>query len=499
MNPRWTDIVTTAGPAPWLAMVLAGAAFAGMATAIIGSLAGYRAIYYIAVFGLLVAGGLVAVTRREPLRFVFLALIACFPVAYAAVPPGRLGYTVFDAVMVALTIGLIGSRVFATSPAGVPLFPTTSLVIAWLLCIPCVVFSQFPLLSLETCILNFAIYAFFLFTLEELGRERGLERLVLLLSIASLVMAAGLFVDHVLHVNLSLRGANLNQMSYAYGFELYRAGGFFQDPQRAGAFLGCMITFLLLLAARGRIRGMGLRFFVWVAIAASSAALITTVSRAAIVACLLVSGMALFAFNKWNAAVKLLITGGVIVAAMILALLPMEMWMGIVPTAVSQRFLLSQVEFGHRLEIWFDTWNMFADHPYTGIGPGSFKFYLLKTQPTVFNYYGIGEGAGVAYIPDQPENGYLKILYEGGIAGSLAVLLVVGDALRRALGVITGKDAEPDARTECLAALAALLVFGATFVTLFTVGDPRIAALFAFLLAVIWHRSLERARAASKA
>jgi len=142
---------------------------------------------------------------------------------------------------------------------------------------------------------------------------------------------------------------------------------------------------------------------------------------------------------------------------------------------------------------------MFADHPYTGIGPGSFKFYLLKTQPTVFNYYGIGEGAGVAYIPDQPENGYLKILYEGGIAGSLAVLLVVGDALRRALGVITGKDAEPDARTECLAALAALLVFGATFVTLFTVGDPRIAALFAFLLAVIWHRSLERARAASKA
>jgi len=470
-----------------------------MATAVVGSLAGYRAGYYVAVFGLIVAGSIVAATRREPLRFVFLALIACFPVAYAAVPPGRLGYTVFDVVMVALTIGLIGSRAFASSPAGVPLFPTKSLLITWLLFVPCVVLSQFPLLSLETGILNFAIYAFFLFTLEELGRERGLERLVLLLSIVVLFMAAGLVIDHVLHVNLSLRGANLNQMSYAYGFELYRAGGFFQDPQRAGAFLGCMITFLLLLAARGRFRGVGLRFIVWAAIAAGAAALITTVARAAIAACLLVSGLALFAFNKWSAPAKLLITGGVIVAAMIFALIPMEMWVGIVPTAVSQRFLLSQVEFGHRLEIWFDTWNMFADHPYTGIGPGSFKFYLLKTQPTVFNYYGIGEDAGIAYIPDQPESGYLKILYEGGIAGSLAALLVVGDALRRAIGVIAGNRAGPDARTECIAALAALLVFGTTFVTLFTMGDQRIAALFAFLLAVIWHRSLEHARTAPKA
>jgi O-antigen ligase len=499
MNHRWTDTIAAAGQRPLLAVVLACAATAGMATAVVGSLAGYRAVYYIAVFGLIVAGGIVAATRREPLRFVFLALIACFPVAYAAVPPGRLGYTVFDVVMVALMIGLIGRRAFASPPAAAPLFPGTSLLLAWLLCIPCVVFSVFPLLSLETYILNFAIYAFFLFALEELGRERGLERLVLLLSIVVLFAAAGLVIDHVLHVNLSLRGANLNQMSYSYGFELYRAGGFFQDPQRAGTFLACMITFLLLLAVRGRFRGMGLRFVVWAAIAAGSAALITTVARAAILACACGSAIALFAFNKSSAPAKLLITGGVIVAAVIFALMPMEMWMSIVPTAVTQRFLQSQVEFGHRLEIWFDTWNMFADQPLAGIGLGSFKAYLMKTQPTVFNFYGLGEAAGVTYVPDQPESGYFKILYEGGIAGSLAALLVVGDALRRAIGVIAGNQAGPDARTECIAALAALLVFGTTFVTLFTMGDQRIAALFAFLLAVIWHRSLERERAAPKA
>ena len=498
MNLRWADTVAGAGPGPWLAAILAGAAFAGMATAVIGSLAGYRAIYYAAIFGLIVAGGLAAATRREPLRFVFLALIACFPVVYAVVPPGRWGYTVFDVVMITLSIGLIGKRVFASPPPAVPLFPSASLLLAWLLCIPCVVFALFPLLSLETYILNFAIYAFFLFVLEELGRERGLERLVLLLSIVVLFMAAGLVVDHVLHVNLSLRGANLNQTSYAYGFELYRAGGFFQDPQRAGTFLACMITFLLVLAVRGRFQGMGLRLVVWAAIAAGSAALITTVARAAILACACGSAIALFAFNRSSAAAKLLVTGGVIAAAMIFALTPMDMWMSIVPTAVTQRFLQSHVEFGHRLEIWFDTWDMFANQPLTGIGLGSFKAYLMKTQPTMLNFYGLGEAAGVTYVPDQPESGYFKILYEGGIAGSLAALLVVGDALRRAFGVIAGNQAGPDARTECIAALAALLVFGATFVTLFTMGDQRIAALFAFLLAVIWHRSLQRVDAAPK-
>src|SRR6266850_6133128 len=73
--------------------VLAIAVLAGMATAVAGSLAGYRAIYYVAVFGLIVIGGIVAVTRAEPLRFVFLALIACFPIASAPVPPARFGVT----------------------------------------------------------------------------------------------------------------------------------------------------------------------------------------------------------------------------------------------------------------------------------------------------------------------------------------------------------------------------------------------------------------------
>jgi O-antigen ligase len=497
MNPRWGDSVAAAGPASLLALVLAGAALAGMATAVVGSVAGLRTIYYVAIFGVIAAGMIVTMTRDEPLRFAFLALIVCLPVASAAVPPGRLTLTVFDAVMAVLAVWLVGKRLLGRGTGAGPIFPTASLLIPWLIAAPCVAFSQFPATSLQLYLLHFAAYAFFLLALEELRRDKGLERLVLLLAVVLLVMAAGCFVDSVLHVNLSLRGSNLNQLSYAYGFEIYRAGGFFQDPQKAGAYLGSMIAFLLVLGVRGRLRAVKLRFLLWTATVLGLGALVTTVSRAAIAACLSVSAIALFAFNRWNPAIKLLIAAGVIVAAFVLALTPIDTWMSIVPAAVSERFRHSHAEFLYRTEIWFDTWNMFADHPLTGIGFGSFQPYLMKTQPTVFNYYDLGSAQGVAYVPDNPESGYFKVLYEGGIAGSLAVLIVAFDALRRAIAVIAG-SADPDARTEAIAALTALLVFGLTFVTLFTPSDPRVAALVAFLLAVIWHRSLQVPQTAQK-
>jgi len=481
------------------ALVLVTAVFAGMVTAVAGSLAGYRAIYYVAVFGLIVIGGIVAVTRAEPLRFVFLALIACFPIASAPVPPARFGLTVFDAVMLALTIGLIGKKLFASSTAGAALFPTKSLLIAWLFYVPCVVFSQFPLQSLLVFGVSFAAYVFLVFALDELRRESGFERLVLLLSIVLLFMAAGFFVEHVLHVNLSLQGSNLNQLSYVGGLEIYRAGGFFQDGQVGGAFLASMITFLLLLSIRGRFRGTKMRFLLWAAIAVGLAAMVTTVSRSAILACLSVSALALFAFNRWNAAAKLAFMGSMMLVVVLMALMPIETWQNIVPATIMVRFADLSADFESRREIWFDTWNMFADHPLAGIGLHSFRSFLIETRPTVFNYYGMGDAEGVVYIPDQPENGYLKILYEGGIAGSIAVLLVIGDSIRLALTVIASNNADSDARTEGIAALAGLASLGVTFVTCFTMSDGRITGILAFFLAVIWHRSLQRAQVASKA
>jgi len=114
----------------------------------------------------------VAVTRREPLRFIFLALIACFQLP----PPSSSG--TFRTYGVRCSHARTHDRadrekVFASSTASEPLFPTKSLLIAWLLCIPCVVFSQFPLLSLLVFIVSFAAYVFFLFALDELDESGG--------------------------------------------------------------------------------------------------------------------------------------------------------------------------------------------------------------------------------------------------------------------------------------------------------------------------------------
>jgi O-antigen ligase len=483
------------------AMLAGMAVFAGMAAAVIGDMAGYRALYYVAVLVLFSIGGLVTLTRKEPLRFAFLALIVCFPIAAAEIPPGRLGLAVFDAAMVALTIGLIGKKLSASTTAFESIFPAKSLLAAFLFMIPCIVFSQYPLRSLQVFTFeNLGIYIFLLFALEELKREKGFERLVLVLSIVLIFMAGGLYIDHFLHMNLSLRGSNLNQSTMSEsGMAIYRAGGFFQDPQKAGAYLASMITFLVLLSVRGRFRRMQMRYLVWAAIVISLGALVTTISRSAILACLSVSAMALFLFNKWNAAVKLVILGSVMVVAMSVAMTPRETLMNVLPTVVAERFVSLNEDLEIRRKIWFDTWYMFADHPLTGIGTGSFRPYLIDTMPTVRDHYGYGEKAGIDYIPDQPESGYLKILYEGGVFGSIAAFLVAGDALRRAITLMISKNANPDARTETIAALAGLITFAATFVTLYTLSDPRVAAISSFLIAVILHRSLQHARPAPKA
>jgi hypothetical protein len=47
-----------------------------------------------------------------------------------------------------------------------------------------------------------------------------------------------------------------------------------------------------------------------------------------------------------------------------------------------------------------------------------------------------------------------------------------------------------------MAGLAALAVFAGAFVTLFTTGDPRLLALLAILLALIWRPSLPPAPSA---
>lgn len=486
-RPAPPPALSPRGPAAGLPVAICGAAIAGIFVAIAGGLAGPRAIYYSAVVGLIAVGAFIAATRREPARFAFLALFAALPFADVPVPPGRLGIRVFDLVMLVLAAVLLARRLGRHGREQPPLLPSGSIAFAWFAFLVCAICSLYPVVSLQMAVVGIAIYTFFLWTLAELGRERGFERLAALLAVVLIVVSLGLFADALLHQNLSLRGGNLNQQSWSMGREIWRAGGFFQDPQKAGAFLASLIAFLVVLAARGRFAGSRLRYLVLAAIPVGIAAIFTTIARGAIVACLVGSAVALFAFNRWGGVVKLLTACTLVVIGLLFAILPADSLQSLVPGAVATRFARLSADFDIRLMIWTDTWDMFAKHPATGIGPGSFQSYLIDTRPGMVGYYGIGVEQGANYVPEQPESGYFKILYEGGILGALAMLFVAGDVLRRAFRVIA--RGPESARTESIAVLAALATFAVTFATLYTAGDARIAAFLMFLLAVLWHHT----------
>jgi O-antigen ligase len=278
---------------------------------------------------------------------------------------------------------------------------------------------------------------------------------------------------------------------------IWRAGGFFQDPQKAGGFLAALLTFLLVLLLRGRFHQSWLRMLVACAILAGAGALFLTVSRAAILSFLLVSVVALVAANRWPALLKVT---GILVFAVLgvsLALMP-DVWMGLLPSSFATRLGSLHEELMIRVGIWMDTWDMFANHPVTGIGFGGFQQYLLDTRPMVTNYYGIGVAEGVPYIPNQPESGYFKILYEGGILGSLAVLILIAATLRRGIAAIASSQVGADERSQVIAAMAGLAAFAITFATLFNTVDPRMLALFAILLAVVWQPSVRQSSPAAR-
>src|SRR5262252_4337866 len=98
---------SAAGPAGrWpQAAAIGMAAVAGLTVAVIATRFGERSVYYLATAALAGSVAFVMWTRKDTLRLIFLAMIACLPLAGIVVPPGRFSITVFDAVMVALMIG----------------------------------------------------------------------------------------------------------------------------------------------------------------------------------------------------------------------------------------------------------------------------------------------------------------------------------------------------------------------------------------------------------
>jgi O-antigen ligase len=96
-----------------------------------------------------------------------------------------------------------------------------------------------------------------------------------------------------------------------------------------------------------------------------------------------------------------------------------------------------------RKDIWAATWEMFAEHPFAGVGFGGFW--------TAVSRYHKGSGGSV---PQQAHNDYLEILASGGIVGAALVVLFFFLLVRQSLPRLRGGS--PFARSAALGALTGL-------------------------------------------
>lgn len=468
--------------------LLAGAVAAGAGAAVaIAAVFWTTAPIAIAAGLIIIAiGTAYLVTRREPARNLFLGSILALPIAANLVPPRRLELSVFDVAMFVLAAITIWQQIWARPPRiPAPLLPSRSIQVAFGLMIPIVAFSRFPALSAFAIVTFLANYVFFVHAYREAGRADGMRRLVEFWCVATIVLALGSIFQYATGIAPRLLAANPNAIEGHGLAAFFRISGFFPEAQTASQFFGATFAFAVTLLVRRRFDEHRLRLLLLAAASLAVVGMLLAVSRSGLLASVGVAVAIILLFNTWRGPTRgvVYVTGLALVAAFML--IPDEQLLGLLPSNLASRLAVIDQSFDVRDKIWFDTWDMFADHPATGIGPGSFRPYLMETRPTINNYYGIGAG----YIPDQPENGYLQILYEGGVVGCVAFAIVVFDLLRRAIGIAFARSAKEADRTDVIAAFAALMVYGISFVTLYSFRVPQLCALVLLSLAVIWRRT----------
>lgn len=466
------------------------AAFLGLFVALFCYVAGYAAIYYLTALLLIILLPLIVVSRENPARFAFLLVVLGLPAVAYIVPPGRLGVSVFDYSMIFVALAEMWRRAMRRKGDHTPLFPSSEWRWVFFLMLPVVALAQARGVSAWTFIEISLIYVFFLATLRELETNEGTERLFLLLALSTIVLALGTLVERVTHINLSMSSANLNQVSYAGGMFIHRAGGFFQDPQKAAQFFSCAALLLFSIAIGRPFSSARIRLIVILAALAAISGLFLTASRAALLAAIVVVPAAILFATRSGAAAKLVSISFVSLIVLTAMLIPTATLIDMLPKEIASRLPNVEESMHVRMKLWFDTWDMFADHPLSGVGLGGFKAYLIAKNPGLHNYMGMGSPLGGGYIPDQPESGYFKILYESGIIGSLAATLLLLATLHRAARVILSPAAPQAWKAEVVGAMAALLVFAMTFATLFTLSDEKNVVILVLPLAVIWARSI---------
>ena len=425
----------------------------------------------------LIVSGVLLITRRDALRFnLFFALLA-LPLLGVIVPPARLGIFAWDYMAV---INLILLMSIALRPQRhVLLFPVQAAAWALVLFLPSVVTSVEPSISMIEYGRLLFYYAFFIVAYHYLQDPDELNSFHAFTACALIVVAISIILQKVTGINYGI----YQERGYvSAGTALIKQGsGLFQDPQKAGQFIAVLMTYFVILLAQNIIYTRLTRYLLWVAVILSVPSLLMTVSRLAIVsgAVASIGGYIIFSRASFLRRLFSVLFATVCVVAYF-GFGQMDLMKSVLPDELQKRFKVAEQSRDVRVKIWIDSWSIFMEYPLTGIGPGTYQEYQMILDPQLRRYHTKG-----GFVPDQPENGYLKILYEGGVIGAAGILLVLGSVLLRATKVLTGRY-PPESKGHTWAILGGGVVFLATFTTLFTTADPRNALLPIMLIAALF-------------
>ncbi|MFV0268566.1 MAG: O-antigen ligase family protein, partial [Draconibacterium sp.] len=132
-----------------------------------------------------------------------------------------------------------------------------------------------------------------------------------------------------------------------------------------------------------------------------------------------------------------------------------------------------------RLDIWRDSWKLFSNHAIEGIGPGNYREFSMRVDPSLR-----AKRAAGGYVPGGPESGYLKILYDTGIVGITGFTLFFLGTIIKIINRIIQSSSDSYVGASVSAGFA-LIVFALNFVTLFTPSDSRICIIFIIMYAIL--------------
>lgn len=414
-------------------------------------------------------------SHSDPLRLGVTTLLILLPVLGVAVPPVRLQLTVFDVAALLISVLLLaralgGKRV---DPAPVP-------YAAWplLLFLPAVLMALDPARALFEWLHCLLLYAVFVALAHYLQDAHWRQHFYRYLALGLLLSSAFVIVQKLTGMNLSLYQER--SMNVVDGMLIKRGSGLFQDPQKAAQFIAVWAGVLAVLLARGACTDRWARIFALIALILAVPALLFTVSRLALAAGLAAILIGLTLLNRSGIASRI-VTSSIAVlllctAGLIFISAP-RLLLNILPVEVVKRFEATDESASVRMKIWSDSWRIFTESPLAGIGPGNYQEYWLRQNPKLRR----AQEAGL-FVQDQPESGYLKILYEGGALGALGTLIFLGGFVLSGLRKL--RETEPD-RTAAWAALLGMSVFLATFATLFTTSDARNAVTLVLLSALL--------------